>query len=260
MQEETIHAEAEELNFSPTDFTSEELAGDVTETAESVENPEAVETQTKGETQEVAKHKIKYNGKEEEYAIEELITLAQKGRNYDHLLSERDALKNSEEMKALEEIATEAGVKDVKTLLTNLKENLVNMKLDDRAKKLEAEGMTPEHARRMAELELKAEAKPKVEAKPDPIEPIKEQFKELFKEFPETQDWEKVEDFPDEVQKMMAEGKSPLVAYTKYLKNKADEELRIAQQNKDASQRDTGSFKTGKSEEKKDDFLSGFDG
>lgn len=249
MGEQTNQPQASsELNFSPEDFSAEELKIGSEEGAPKADQPVKAE--------EVQKFKIKYNGKEEEYGVEELTNLAQKGRNYDHVLSERDALKNSEELKTLEQIAKDAGVKDVKTLIENLKKNVSDLKLDERAKKFESEGMTPEHARRMAELEMKAETQAVVE--PEAKEnPLVDRFTELFDEFPETRDFKTLEDYPEEVQKMIEDGKTPLVAYTKYLTAQKDKELEIAKQNADAKSRDTGSFKSGKHDSKEDDFLKG---
>lgn len=244
---------SEDLMFSANDFTPEELTGDAPITDKtSAPEGEKVEAQP-------ALHKIKYNGKEEEYSIEDLITLAQKGRNYDHVLTERDSLKNSEEMTLLSKMAKDAGKKDGKEFLSELMNSIEKVKLDERIKALEAEGLTPEHAKRMAELEMKSPEPTKVE-QTDDVEPLAKQFEELFQEFPETSEWKDLSEFPQEVQAMIEEGKSPLVAYTKFLTKKVDDDKRLAQQNTDAQTRDTGSFKTGKGEKKDDDFLKGLFG
>lgn len=253
MEEKTNQPEASsELKFSPEDFTADELGAKEPENTEG-QPDEAVEAKSV----EVEKHKIKYNGKEEEYSTEELITLAQKGRNYDHVLKEKDELKNSDEMKMLSNLAKEAGMKDVKSFLDNLQSNLINLKLEERAKKLESEGIPLEHARRMADLEMKAEAKAVAEPEKQEDSPLVNQFTELFNEFPETKEFKTLEEYPDEVQKMIEEGKSPLVAYTKYITAQKDKEIELAKQNAEAKSRDTGSFKSGKQDTKEDDFLKG---
>lgn len=266
MLEETNQAQAEvvstnELEFSSTDFSEAELKSGDSEvaTSESTESEPTKEGKQQSQASE-EKFTVKYNGKEVELTKAELITNAQKGMNYDHVLQERDSLKNSDEMKALESIAKESGLKDVKTLIETLKTNLADIKLTERAKALEAEGMTPEHALKMAELELKADAKKTAEPEPkdDTIEKLTDEFRSLHDEFPETNEWKKLSDFPEEMQTLLNEGKSPLIAYTKYVQKKAEDEARIAKQNATAKDRDTGSFKSGKSEEKQDDFMSGF--
>lgn len=198
-------------------------------------------------------YKIKYNGKEEEYPLDQLLNLAQKGRNYDHILQERDSLKNSEEFAILSQLAKEAGKKDGKEFLKELKATLEKSKFDERLEALIKEGAKPEHARRLVEMELKQGAVTHEEPNP-----LVEQFSELFKEFPETKDWKDLSEYPEEVQKMIEEGKSPLVAYSKYIASSKEKELLIAKQNEEAKARDIGSLKTSEGDKKEDDFLKGF--
>lgn len=239
MTEKTNPTPSEDLQFSPEDFSTEELQGEVV-----AETPIAEEAKPQA-------YKIKYNGKDEEYSLDDLTSLAQKGRNYDHVIQERDALKNSEEYTLLSELAKVAGKKDGKEFLHELKATLERNKLDTRVNELIQEGAKPEHAKRLAEMELNQRAV--VEEK----NPLVEQFSELFKEFPETQQWKDLSEYPEDVQKMIEEGKSPLVAYSKYLATSKEKELMIAKQNEEAKQRDTGSFKTSESDKKDDDFLKG---
>jgi len=263
MPENTNQAEAStntDLAFSPSDFTADETSANTTTDEGSKETDTSTEA---GDAKASEKFKIKYNGKEEEYSIDELTTLAQKGRNYDHVVQERDSIKNSEQMKSLERMAKEAGLKDVNDLVKTLETNLANARIEDKQRQYEAEGMTPEHARRMAELEAKTEKTTEAQAvapEVKEVEDVANQFKELFDAFPETKEWGKVENFPEEMQKFMSEGSTPLVAYTKHLKNLADESKRVEEQNKKAQSRDTGSFKGQTKEEKEDSFLSGLFG
>jgi hypothetical protein len=250
MTEKTNPSESTELNFSPQDFTPEEL-NSPNEGAE-----ETAEPSTSDKTAELQKHKIKYNGADEEYTLDDLKMLAQKGRNYDHVLQERDSAKNSQEMQILADLAKNAGMKDVATFVKELQKNYLDMKIENRVRQLESEGLPTEHAKRMAELELKADSGKQVqEQQAQPDEGV-DAFVELMSEFPETQEWKSLSDFPPEVRKMIDEGKKPIVAYTKYLAQKAEQEKAVALQNKQAIERDTGSFKSGKTE-KPDDFLAG---
>lgn len=250
MTEKTNPSGNTELAFSPTDFTPEELTAPIEGTDDSVE------PSTSDKTAEPQKFKIKYNGAEEEYTLDDLTALAQKGRNYDHVLQERDSAKNSPEMQILAELAKNAGMKDVTTFVKELQKNYLDMKIENRVRQLESEGLPTEHAKRMAELELKAESgKPEQEPQNQTDEGVNA-FSELLSEFPETQEWKSLNDFPPEVRKMIEEGKKPIVAYTKYLAQKAEQEKAIALQNKEAIERDSGSFKSGKTE-KPDEFLAG---
>jgi DNA-binding transcriptional regulator GbsR (MarR family) len=108
----------------------------------------------------------------------------------------------------------------------------------------------------MAQLELSVPQ----EAKKDEVEPLTQSFAELFNEYPETADMKELSDFPDEVQKAIKEGKSPVVAYSKYLAKKAEQEKAIAVQNESARLRDTGSLQTAEPEGKGDKFLEGLFG
>lgn len=206
------------------------------------------------------KIKIKYNGNDEEYSVDEIVPLAQMGRNYPKIKEELDAVRNSEEMKTLAEIAKESGFKDVKSFAQELKTNLFNAKVDRRASELVSEGMKPEHAKKMAELELSQSS-----AKAQEQSPVDEGQKqavnaylELFQEFPETAEWDDLSKFPPEVRDQINAGKNPVVAYTKYLTAKAEKEKAIAIQNADARSRDTGSLGSNNSDEKDDPFLQGF--
>lgn len=76
------------------------------QTSEESEEPRA-ETETGNQ-----RFKIKYNGNEEEYDLDQMTTLAQKGRDYDHVREERDALrgKGGKYEAFLQKLADKAGV------------------------------------------------------------------------------------------------------------------------------------------------------
>lgn len=202
------------------------------------------------------KTKVKYNGADVELTKEELITNAQKGMNYDKILQERDQARNSEELKTLSDLAKEAG-KDVKTFLGEMKQTIEGVKLSKRIEELTAEGFNPEQAKRFAEMESKAKMAETIPAEVKEQEENVNSFKELFSEFPETSTWKTLEDFPKEVSDMIQQGKNPVIAYTKYLAGKAEADLATVRQAKDNKARDLGSLKSGKSDEKTDDFLEG---
>jgi hypothetical protein len=251
MTEQTNQSEAK-LVFDSKDFTPEELKAEVTETEEVT--PEVTKEEVK--PVEPIKKKVKYNGKEVELTEEELTTNAQKGMNYDKIKEELDKVKNSDENKMLLELAKEEGFKDGATYLKSLKDSKVQKKVDDRVQELVDEGVPLDHAKKMAQLELSVPQ----EAKKDEVEPLTQSFAELFNEYPETAEMKELSDFPDEVQKAIKEGKSPVVAYSKYLAKKAEEAKAIAVQNESARLRDTGSLQTSQPEVPEDDFVSGFMG
>lgn len=241
--EKTNPSEEVLFAFEPSDFAQPDAQ------LENETNPQ-VDTTPK-ET-----HKIKYNGKEMELSYDELIANAQKGMNYDHILSERDSLKNSETNKLLNELAKENGMKP-EEFLANLRDSKVNEKIANRAKELEAEGMKPEHAKKMAELELKQPTQAK---EPDEVKVLESEFKTLHSEFPETQDFKELSDFPKEVITLIQQGKSPLVAYTKFKMDEMKRNAEIEKNDLKNKLKDTGSLGKGDAEGKKDPFLEGLFG
>ena len=79
---------------------------DAEEAAETSEEP-GTETETGNQ-----RFKIKYNGNEEEYDLDQMTTLAQKGRDYDHVREERDGMKGKygKYEGFLQKLADKAGV------------------------------------------------------------------------------------------------------------------------------------------------------
>lgn len=227
------------LTFSDTDFTPDELNATDSPQDEATAQPKPD-----------AKLKLKYNGEEKEITTEEAITLAQKGMNYDHIKSELETLKNSEEAKILSDLAKEHGFKTGAEYLQSIRDQARQEKISKRAVELENDGVPAEHAKRMAELEL-ANPQPSKQADPSP-------FLDLFKKYPETQEWKTLEEFPEEVAKAIKAGENPIVAYADYkVKQALSEKDRLAAEI-DAKQRTTGSLTTQAPETEPDVFRAGF--
>lgn len=222
-----------------------ELIFDPADLVESSEPEAKVETKAEGEAPQ--KIKIKYNGADEEYTQEELITLAQKGRNYDPIKEKYEGLKNSEATKRLKELTEEGGFKSEDEFLDSLSKQKKQEKIDKRVAELEAEGMDTGHAQRMAELEL---SKPQ-EKKPNP-------FEKLFQRFPETAQWNDINQFPEDVRKNIEEGDDPVIAYATYKAKVAEDEKAKVLAEIDASKRTAGSLQTTTKEVEEDEFLKGF--
>ena len=211
--------------------------------------------------------KIKYNGEEEELDVEaqyeDIVALIQKGKNYDHILSERDSLKNNTELEQLKEIANQVGVKDVSGLVAKLKKDIHEGKVNERVQELIGEGLSEVHALRMAELELnksevEVKEQPKDESDTDEsLEAQKKMFVELFEEYPELVKT-KYDDYPQEVKEMIEEGKTPLVAYQKYLIDKERKEKQELEHKQSVKKRNVGSLKSSQ-EENVDEFLTMFE-
>lgn len=202
----------------------------------------------KVETAEATPHKLKlkYNGVEEEVTEEEAVTLAQMGKNYPKIKSKLDELENGD----LFELAKEEGFKDIPSYVKNLKEITYKQKLEKKVNEYLEQGVPSEHAEKLARVDLAN--------KPKEDDPVQKSFEELFIEFPEeTKAFKSLTDFPKEVQDMIAQGKTPVVAFSKYLAKQGKEAERIAKQNEDNAKRDTGSLGTTQPA-KEDDFLKGF--
>lgn len=227
------------LNFEPEGLIDDETGSPVEEGKET----KPTETTPKA-------FKLKYNGEEVEKTLEEVITLSQKGMNYDKVESKLKSLETAEERQLLSEMAKDAGFKDITSYVKNLKETTYKEKLDKKINDYIEQGLPEEHAKRLAEVDLAS--------KPKEVDPIQKSFEELFQEFPdETKDFKELSDFPQEVQDMIGQGKSASVAYSKYLIKAAKEAQRTAAQNEDNAKRDTGSLSTSVGE-KEDSFLKEF--
>lgn len=209
--------------------------------------------------------KVKYNGSEVEYDTnsqrEEIATLIQKGMNYDHVLTERDSLKNSEEMAFLEEMAKKNGFENRKAFIEKVKADAIELEVNHRAEQLKAEGMSEQHALYTARLEQQTKRieppKAQVPAQAEPIEKLTQGFKELIDEYPEVRNLKSINDLPPEVLSMIEAGKQPLFAYQKFLLDQTKSEAEKLKQFQNNQQRDLGTLKTGKGENSEDSFLSG---
>lgn len=105
--DENDFAEFEEVDQQESNEATDEEATEETQETESKEQPQLVP--------------LKYNGESKEMPLDEVITLAQKGMNYDKVAAERDSLRNSTEIKLLRDLAQQNGL-SVNDLLKNLQE------------------------------------------------------------------------------------------------------------------------------------------
>lgn len=218
-----------------------------------------------GTKQAPAKLKVKYNGAEQEFDLatqaEEVQALIQKGMNYDHVVGERDSIKNSEEMGFLKKMAEKAGLPDTKAFIQKLQKDMETQEIQARVSQLVSEGMLPKHAQQMAELEMKTK---QVTAPPAPAptmtDELKTGFQELFNEYPDAKQFKKFGDLPEEVQEAINGGKSPLVAYQKYLLAQATAKAGADAHNAMLKERDLGGVTTGQPVIKEDPFISGLFG
>ena len=169
--------------------------------------------------------KVKFNKADVDVFEKDVDTLLQKGLNHDHIKGELDTFKNLGLSKAdAEELKALAGDTPIKDFVKNLKEKEFNDKLNARASELKAEGLSDEHAMRMAKLEL-SQTQKQPEKSPEQVL-LEKGFAEMYKLFPETQNFTDLSQLPTKVVDMIREGITPSTAYSKY---KLEEQARQAE-------------------------------
>ena len=215
------------------------------ETSEDSEEPGA-ETETANQ-----RFKIKYNGAEEEYDLDQMTVLAQKGRDYDHVREDRDSMrgKYGKYEGFLQKLADKAGVSIEEQI--DLTEAMWLM--DEEAEKgnslTEAEALLRVQRNRNAASEQQKE-----EQKPTKAD---EEVTRFMREYPGV----KYEDIPKEVWDEANQTGELVAAYRGYeLKQlKAEnEKIKQAAKNERNAQRSTGPLKTSGNSKKLDDFDEGW--
>lgn len=253
-----VEPKSADIVFSPEDFVDTPDQNDEDDVDDTEDNDDGDEPK---QTKQTSGIKVKFNGKEEILPIEKAVEYAQKGMNYDHVAQERDALKNSPELMILKELAEESGLPDAKTFVETLRNNTIQAKKDARTQELMDNGYDRKQAEYVADLEIKAKMAEKGQTPPPAKSNDKtDDFKELLEAYPEARKYPDFDSYPPEVKEAILKGEKPIVAYSKYLAQKAETDAQIARQNELSKASDTGSLGTKETGEKKDDFLSGLFG
>ena len=216
------------------------------ETSEDTEEPRA-ETETANQ-----RFKIKYNGTEEEYDLDQMTVLAQKGRDYDHVREDRDSMrgKYGKYEGFLQKLADKAGVSIEEQI--DLTEAMWLM--DEEAEKgnslTEAEALLRVQRNRNAASEQQKE-----EQKPTKAD---EEVTRFMREYPGV----KYEDIPKEVWDEATRIGDLLGAYQAWRISeleKASESRKRTDLNDKNEKRSTGPRKTSGSTKPYDDFDAGWD-
>lgn len=248
----------EETNL---DMTEEMFEDAFTQEAEPEEQPEAQEAgaaeteekPTEGKPDGEQKYTVKYNGKEQELTLAELITHAQKGMNYDHVVAERDRLKNSPELAEIDAQARAAGMTR-QQYIAHLGETETRREVAE----LTENGMEEERARelvglRRAARERQAEDQRR-KAEKEQADKRTADIRAFAAQYPG------VKQFPPEVLEAIQSGRTPLEAYQAYELAQIKAELAAVKKNQENKAKAVGSVQDGAAEQKKDSFLEGFDG
>ena len=243
-----------ELDFE--NMFADEDTGDTNPTQEANETPAPEQTVTADSeptAQEEPRYKVKYNGEEKELPLSELIVNAQKGMNYDKVVSKRDEL--AKEAQALERLAKENGMTRegyLQFLQTQREAQFVQEKSvegipENAAKELfqlkQQNSRLTEQQKELQEKERQKEQESK----------LKQQFVELYDHYPD------LKELPQEAIDAIAAGKSPLDAYNACLVKELEAKLKAAEQNQKNKQAAIGSVASDMVDDSETDaFLQGF--
>lgn len=234
------------------DTDGEEADGEPEEPEEPEEQEETEDSEEPGTETETENQRftIKYNGNDEEYDLEQMTTLAQKGRNYDHIKGENESLKaeSGKYKNFLQKLADRAGVSIEEQI--DLTEAMWLM--DEEAEKgnsiTEAEALL--RVQRARNVEPEQEAQPEIDSD--------EVINRFLAVYPNVQ----ATDIPKEVFDEARRIGDLLGAYQaweiKRLKEE-NEKTKQSVQNEQNARRSTGPRKTSGTKHQIDDFDAGWD-
>lgn len=236
MPEETSPAEPEDENL----FEAEEPA----EEAQPEEQPAESEAPAEPEAEPV--FKIKYNGQEQELPVSQLVTLAQKGMNYDHVYGELNQLRSAREFAVLDRLAEQNGM-NRQQYVQALEQQMHEARIQEQT----ARGIPEDVARRLMTLEQEQNQRIDRERRMQAEAARQRQFMELAREYPG------IKEFPQEVIEAISQGETPLNAYRAWDLRQVKKKVEIYEKNAEAKQKTPGSA-AGVEPDAPDDFLSGF--
>lgn len=200
------------------------------------------------------RYKVKYNHQELELPVEELITYAQKGMNYDHVASELSSLKNAKEFAVLDKFAKQNNMTREQYL-----QFLENSHMQTEIQARINAGTPPQVAQKEVELSRRemtlAEREEQIkqqEEREKQLNQLQNQFAKLFEVHPEAKE------LPTEVIEAVSKGEEPISAYRAYENRQLKEKLKVLQQSQKNTAMAIGSVKGDAGANSADAFLSGF--
>lgn len=211
--------------------------------------------------------RVKYNGEERDISLDEAKTLAQKGLNYDHVVTERDRNRNAFDF--LMERAKVEGI-TVEQLIERERGQAENQRLEAKMQEIRSrdDDASEETIKRLAQFELEAEKRNKDKeretAETQALEQKKnaeiEGWNRLFSEHPElkAKEGEKVSPEVLGLFELIGQGYTPVEAF--YIKRSRELEVQNKMQadKNTAKQKSIGPLSGNQKTEEKDDFLEGF--
>ena len=247
---------------------SEEDAEDIEE-ADETEEPEAEETEAEGEPEQTEeaepetkpeadnqRFQLKYNGEDFDVSRDEVIELAQKGKDYDRVKSEYDKIKA--------DAGTMNRLKSQEAFLKELAEQS-NMTVDElmentRARMLmtEDDSLTEEEA--LKQVRSKANKETEKKESEQAKEPTPEERRQtMFANFLATYPNVKAEEIPKEVWDDAGRTFDLVGAYMRHQNRELMKEIETLRQNNKNKERSTGSRKSIGASKPKDDFDEAWD-
>jgi|GEM_PF-1900727 len=211
--------------------------------------------------------RVKYNGEERDISLDEARKLAQKGLNYDHVVSERDRNRNAFDF--LMERAKGEGI-TVEQLIERERAGAENQRLEAKMREIRSrdDDASEETIKRLAQFELEAEKRNKDKeretAETQALEQKKnaeiEGWNRLFAEHPElkAKEGEQISPEVTGLFELIGQGYTPVEAY--YIKRSRELEVQNKMQadKNTAKQKSIGSLSGNQNTEEEDDFLAGF--
>ena len=246
----------------------ESLFDDAEVTAETKSEPEVAEKNSESEVKTDSKLqeevgatpqtlKLKYNGEEKEISLEEAVQLAQKGMNYDHVMSERDSFKANNEI--LKKCAKESGL-SLEQFMAALESHSVRTAMESEMEKLEEEfpDMSEEAMEELARFRVEQKTREReaaeAEANQKALDARTKPWRDFIKVFPEVS----IKDLPAPVVKAIEDGRTPIEAYQSHLIAELQEKNKTAEQTGMNKARSIGSATGDAIDKNKDAFLEGF--
>lgn len=243
------------------DGTEEETETETEEEAnhseESKDEEKPAETETKDESKEDADQRftLKHLDEVKEYSREEVVTLAQKGLDYDRIrqkLSEKETAEkqNKDIIDFVDELAKEQNLSTAEFMLGYRAATMArkdNISIDDAKKRLQMQAKEKELDEREKALNAKVNEQTAEQTK---REKAQNDFKEFFKARPEV----KADDIPKEVFQQAMNGVPLLTAYTAWENAQLRAQLEAEKKNRENAERATGSTSSVGKKVKKDTF------
>ena len=209
---------------------------------------------------EEASIRVKFNGEEKDITLSEARTLAQKGMNYDHVVSERD--RNKSAFDFLAEQAKSKGM-TVEDYIAGERKNAEDQRILLKMEELREhdDDASDETLRSLAKLELEKEEAEKKREEAEASETEKnneiEGWNKLFKAHPELIEKDGQTKINDAVFALVREGHTPTEAYYLTRIAELEEKSKIAESATKAKEKSVGSLRGDQTTEE-DAFLEGF--